>query len=142
MKVFLDTNVIVDVLAQRQPWAPASTRVLARIAAGRHGGFVAAHTVTTAFYLLRKHIGTERALAALQDLVKIVRVVNVDHDTVVQALALGWKDFEDAVQTVCAVGIDADVFITRDPRDFAPSPVRVLSPQEFLAQDHALESTD
>lgn len=133
MRVFLDTNVVIDTLAQRKPWAAAATRVMAQTAAGKHEGFVAAHTVTTAFYLLRKALGGPRALAALQDLVKIVRVAEVDHDMVVQALALGWKDVEDALQIICAVNLDADVFITRDARDFAPSPIRVRTPDEFLA---------
>jgi predicted nucleic acid-binding protein len=142
VKLFLDTNVVMDTLAQRQPWAPEATRVMARIARGEQQGFVAAHTISTMFYLLRKALGSEGALTALRDLVKIVRVVQVDHDTVLQALALGWKDFEDALQVICAINNDSDVFITRDPRDFAPSPIRVLSPQEFLAQHQALGSGD
>jgi len=137
VRLFLDANVVIDTLAQRKPWAAAATRVMAEIAAGEHEAFVAAHTVTTAFYLLRKALGGPRAVSALQDLVRIVRVADVNHDMIEQALALGWKDVEDALQVICAMNVDADVFITRDARDFAPSPIQVRTPAEFLGEFEA-----
>ncbi len=51
-----------------------------------------------------------------------------------QALALGWKDFEDALQAVCAINVEADILVTRDPRDFISLPIAVASPGEAYAQ--------
>jgi predicted nucleic acid-binding protein len=133
VKLFIDTNVVLDVLMQREPWARSSTRVLALLADGAHEGFVAAHTFATLHYLLRKETGSPRAVTTLLDLVRLVRVAPVDHDLVVQALSLSWKDFEDALQVVCAIDVDAAVLVTRNPRDFLSSPIQVMDPDQLLA---------
>ena len=133
MRLFLDTNVILDVLTQRQPWARSSTRVLALLGNEAHEGFVAAHTFATLHYMMRKTSGAPRTVAALLDLIRVVKVAPLDHELVVQALALPWKDFEDALQAVCAINVDADILVTRNPRDFLASPIRVMDPEELLS---------
>jgi predicted nucleic acid-binding protein len=138
VKLFIDTNVVLDVLMQREPWARSSTRVLALLADNMHEGFVGAHTFSTLHYMMRKASGAPRTVTALLDLIKLVRVAPLDHELVVQALALPWKDFEDALHTVCAINIDADVLVTRNPRDFLASPIRVMDPDELLSHLQAL----
>jgi predicted nucleic acid-binding protein len=133
MRVFIDTNVVIDFVSQRPPWAAAATVLFDMIARGEHEGFVAPHTFTTAHYLLRNQIGAQRTAAALVDLVTAVKVATVTHESVVQALALAWKDFEDALQVVAALSVNADVVVTRDPRDLLACPIRVMDPQELLA---------
>ena len=133
MKLLIDTNVILDVLADREPFADESAAILSLIELKAVSGFVAAHTVTTIFYLLQKELGLKRARRASMDLLKIVEVVPVDHDRLLQALAMNWKDFEDAVQAACAAKIHADYLITRNREDFARAEVAVRSPAEFLA---------
>lgn len=133
MRLFFDTNVLLDVLANREPWADTSAEALSLVAEGKADGYVAAHTVTTLDYLLRKHLGAERAAAALVDLLGLVRVVAVDHDVLLRAYALGWNDFEDAVQAICALGIEADCIVTRDPKPFFALSVAAATPTELLA---------
>ncbi len=133
MKLFIDTNVILDVLADREPFADESAAVLSLIERAEVTGFIAAHTATTVFYLLKKGLGLKRAKSALMDLLKIVEVVPVDHDRLLQALAMNWEDFEDAVQAACAAKIDADYLITRNREDFSGAAAKVRSPAEFLA---------
>jgi len=134
LKLFLDTNVVLDVLAVRQPWAADASALLSLVDGETVKAFVAAHTVSTLDYMLAKSIGRRRANAALVDLVKLVRVAEVNHEIVLQALALGWKDFEDALQAVCAINVEADILVTRDPRDFLGLPIAVASPGEAYAQ--------
>ncbi len=139
MKLFIDTNVVLDVLADREPFADESATILSLIEREAVAGFIAAHTATTVFYLLHKELGLKRAKRALMDLLKIVEVVPVDHDRLLQALAIDWDDFEDAVQAACAAKIGADYLITRNREDFAGADVTVRSPAEFLA---LYETTD
>jgi hypothetical protein len=75
--------------------------------------------VATIHYLLTKWQDRARSSQALADLTRIVRVAPLDHEAVLQALALGWPDFEDALQAVCAQNAGADHFVTRDPDDFS-----------------------
>ena len=133
MKLFIDTNVILDVLADREPSTDESAAIFSLIEKDVIAGYIAAHTATTVFYLLHKELGLKRAKRALMDLLKIVEVVPVDHDRLLQALAMNWDDFEDAVQAACAAKIDSDYLITRNREDFARADVTVRSPAEFLA---------
>lgn len=133
MKLFVDTNVVLDVLAQRQPWFDDSAHVLAHIEQGRATGHIAAHTVTTLHYLLARHLTPQKTAAALIDLTALLHIEPVDHLILQQALTLGWRDFEDAVQAVTAAQCQADYLVTRNPRDFKQSLVPVMTPAELLA---------
>ena len=96
-------------------------------------GFVAAHLVTTLFYLLRKEVGGAKARTVLMDLFRVVEIVAVDEDRIYQALAMDWDDFEDALQASCAAKAEAVYLLTRDQEDFRGSHVPGLSPAEFVA---------
>ncbi|MFA7243219.1 MAG: PIN domain-containing protein [Sulfuricellaceae bacterium] len=133
MRLLLDTNVILDVLTGREPMVKDSAAVLTYIDEGHAVGLVAAHAVTTIYYLLTKHSGQAKASAAIVDLINLVRVAPVDHEVILQALSLGWRDFEDAVQGAAAVRAQATHLITRNPKDFSAHTLPVLSPGEFLA---------
>jgi len=135
VKLFVDTNVVLDVLAQREPWFKDSSRLLAHIeqGQGRVTGHIAAHTLTTLHSLLSKHLGQQKTAAVLIDLTSLLQVEPVDLQVLQQALALGWGDFEDAVQAVTAARCQADYLLTRNPRDFKQSLVPVITPSEFLA---------
>ena len=133
MKLLIDTNVVLDVLAQREPWFGDSARLLAHIEQGGATGHIAAHTLTTLHYLLARHLGQQKTAAVLIDLTAMLRVEPVDHQVLQQALALGWRDFEDAVQAVTAAQCQADYLVTRNPRDFRRSLIPVIAPSEFLA---------
>lgn len=132
MRLFLDTNVVLDVLAAREPYWRASARVLAAVDEKRAVGLVAAHSVTTIFYLLSKHLNRRKARAAVVHLLRLVEVAPVGHDVLLQALSLGWDDFEDAVQAAAALGSGATHLVTRNPRDFAGLAIPVLTPEEFV----------
>lgn len=132
MKVLLDTNVILDVLADREPFVADSARVLALVEREVVQGLVAAHTVTTLFYLLNRELGLRRTKRALMDLLRLVAVVPVDHDRLLQAMAMSWPDFEDAVQAACAAKAGVDYLVTRNAEDFQGAEVDVVGPPELL----------
>jgi len=73
VKFFVDTNVVLDVLAQREPWFKDSSRLLAHVEQGRATGHIAAHTLTTLHYLLSKHLGQQRTAAVLIDLTALLQ---------------------------------------------------------------------
>jgi predicted nucleic acid-binding protein len=132
VKLFIDINVVLDVLAQRELWFNDSARLLAHVEQGGATGHIAAHTLTTLHYLLARHLGQQKTAAVLIDLTGLLRVEPVDHQVLQQALALGWRDFEDAVQAVTAAQCQADYLVTRNPRDFRQSLAPVITPSEFL----------
>lgn len=133
MRLFFDLNVILDVLANREPWVHDSAGALSLVADGKAEGFIAAHSVTTLDYLLRKHVGAGRTAATLVDLLGIVHAVAIGHEQLLKALSLGWNDFEDAVQAVCALEIQADYLVTRDLKPYAALSIPVVQPSELLS---------
>ena len=132
-RVFLDINVILDVLANREPFADEAEAVLRQVEARAIEGLVAAHTITTLHFLLAKYVGKAKVRKVLTDLLHVVRVVPVDEDRIRHALAMNWTDFEDAVQAACAEKAEAEYFVTRDKRGFKKSPVKIVTPAELLA---------
>lgn len=133
MKLFLDANVILDVLAKREPWFNDSAAVLSLLEADGFEGIAAAHSITTLFYLTAKHLGQRRATAKLLDILKLVSVAPVDEETILKGLALGWSDFEDALQLLCADTSGADYLVTRNTQDFESESIPVVTPAELLA---------
>jgi predicted nucleic acid-binding protein len=117
----------------RAPFVQDSALVLTAVDEGRAEGLVAAHTITTAYYVTAKIRDVQVATAAISKLLGIVDVIAADRADLLRAISLGWRDFEDAVQAVSAEKIAADAIVTRDPKDFQGATTTVRSPAEVLA---------
>ena len=133
LKVLLDLNVILDVLQQREPFYVTSAHVLAQAENGSVEGWIAAHSVTTLFYLLARDRSTSQARMVVSDLLSILSVAAVDQEVIDQALTLPYADFEDAVQMAAAIRSEVQYVITRNVRDYKAGPLPVLQPVELLA---------
>lgn len=131
MRVLFDTNVVLDVLLDRQPHAAAAARLMAHAHDGRIEGLVGATTVTTIHYLAEKAVGTARARRHVGVLLAILDVAPVSRATLVSALALKFADFEDAVLHEAAREAGAAGIVTRDAEGFARSRLPVYSPAEL-----------
>jgi predicted nucleic acid-binding protein len=133
LRVLIDTNVVLDVLQVREPFFEASKRLLAAAETGGVQGMIAAHTVTTLFYLISKDKSSGQARTTITNLLQFLKVASVDQSTIEQALNLSYPDFEDAVQMLSAVQSKCDFLISRNVDDFKPGLLPVLSPVDFLA---------
>lgn len=131
--VLLDTNVILDVILDRTPWAADAVRLLDLVASGRIAGFLAAHAVTTVHYIVQRARGRAAAVTAVADLLELLTVVPLEAADFQRALALNLGDFEDAVQAAACLKVGASFLITRNPRDFRGAPVRLSSAGEVVA---------
>lgn len=137
MRWLLDVDVVLDVLADREPWVEHSARVLGLVEQGRAEGIVAAHSVTTLYYLISTRRSTDEARRKVRTLLRVVGVAAVDEDRLERALDLPIRDYEDAVQAACALGEGAEVLITRNVSDYGESGLEVLSPPGVLARIEA-----
>ena len=133
MNVFVDTNVLLDVLARREPFFEDSAAVWALVETGKVAGFVSALSLPNIFYVLRRTMGRTDARRSLRELRGIFRLVPLDDQIVHQAIDAETEDFEDAIQFFSALRAGASVLITRNPRDFPGTDVAVQTPAEFLA---------
>jgi predicted nucleic acid-binding protein len=133
-KIFLDTDVALDHLADRQPFAEYAHRLFALAETGDLTLCLSALSFSNLYYILRKLEGHSEALALLGKLKQLARVSAVGEAEIQFALASSFKDFEDAIQHFTAKaegGVSA--IITRNKADYAASEIPVLSPDEFLA---------
>lgn len=137
-KIFLDTDVALDHLADRQPFAEYAHRLLALAESGELTICASSLSFSNLYYILRKLKGHDEALALLRKLKLLVRVSAVSEAEIQSALASNFKDFEDAIQHFAAkMEGDVSVIVTRNKTDYSASEIAVLSPDEFLASREA-----
>ena len=128
-RILFDTNVVLDVLLDRQPHVEASAAAWAAVETGISEGMLAAHAVTTIHYLVRKEMGNIKARRIVTAILRVFGVAAVDGAVVQEALQLPFSDFEDAVTAAAARLAGCECIVTRDPRGFRGSPVRSLTPE-------------
>ena len=131
MRVLFDTNVVLDVMLDRAPFAAASAEVLSRAEAGKMIGCVCATTVTTIHYLATRVIGAERALGEVRKILSLFEVAPVNRAVLETALELGFADYEDAVLHEAARQIGASGIVTRNPGHFKKASLSIYSPEEL-----------
>jgi predicted nucleic acid-binding protein len=128
-RILFDTNVVLDVLLDRQPHAKASGAVWVAVETGAAEGILAAHAVTTIHYLARKERGNTKARRIILAIMSVLSVAAVDGAVIQEALEFPMGDFEDAVTAAVARRAGCDCIVTRDPKGFRGSPVRSLTPE-------------
>jgi predicted nucleic acid-binding protein len=131
-RILFDTNVVLDVLLDRQPHAAASAAVWSVVETGAVEGVLSAHTLTTIHYLVRKQLGEAKAGRTVAAIMKVFGVAAIDGPVLGEALQLRFTDFEDAVTAAAAKSAGCDWIVTRDARGFRGSPVRALTPEALL----------
>jgi predicted nucleic acid-binding protein len=137
MKVFMHTNVMLDVLAQQEPHYADSSRVWTLAETGRVEAFVSAISLPTLNYRLCRTKGPKPARKAMSILRDIFGLVALDAQIVNQAIDSDIDDFEDAIQFFSALRADAAVLITRNAKDFPSQDIAIQTPEEFLATHFA-----
>ena len=133
MKCFFDTNILLDVLSNREPFATDSKAALSLATTQGNTAVASVLSFWNLAYLLRKLLPETERRSALRNLSAIVHPANVSADHLFYAFDSPCPDFEDAVQMACARSCGADVVVTRDAGDYSTSPVPALSPAAFLA---------
>lgn len=138
MTALIDTNVLLDVLARREPFYAAASRVWTLAERGSTRALVSAISFNNVYHIVRKASGKGQANLALRLLRDIFEVVAVDTRIVDLAMEdRGVDDLEDAIQLHSAIQSRAPHLVTRNPSDFPKDRVSVVSPDEFLALSHA-----
>ncbi len=133
MLVLFDTNIILDVLEKHLPFYDASRTVLESCVSGDVTGYIALHSISNIFYILRKHYSTADRRKLLLNILDLLQVAGTDHENVRNALKReDFSDFEDCLQDECAKQIHADYIVTRNINDFSTSSVPAVIPENLL----------
>jgi predicted nucleic acid-binding protein len=130
--LLIDINILLDLLQRRGTFDRPAAELFAAVEMKRAKAYVSGHTITTAYYIIRRASGAPAAESAVLTLLRVLNIVPVAREDLMRALSFGWGDFEDAVQAVCASKIKADFIVTRNLRDFRDSSVPAREPAFIL----------
>jgi predicted nucleic acid-binding protein len=133
MRVLLDTNVILDLMLEREPWRAEAAAIAEAGADGRLYAHACASSITDIFYVSRKLVGADKARRIVRECLDNLHVVSVTRELLDAAERRVGKDFEDNLQIECTTDARLDAIVTRNPKDLERSSVRVLSPAKLLA---------
>ena len=132
MKILIDTNIILDIVLERQPFVEQATQLFKAAQQANVVLFVTATTITDLYYVTRKAKGRAIALNFITDLLQFMDVAGVDKAVIMQALHSDITDFEDAIQESAAKSQAINVLVTRNETDFKSSALEIHSPESFL----------
>lgn len=133
MKIYLDTNIVLDVLLKRESFYPDSLAILNSCESTKHEGWIGIISIANIFYIGSKLAGKGEALKAISILIGYLRVAGGNTQTVKTAIESGFEDFEDALQNASATETDGvEAIISRNTKDFKNSLLPVFTPVEFL----------
>ncbi len=132
IKVFLDTNIIIDLIADRKPFSNHVIEIFKYAEENRIQLFTSSHSIATSHYILKKYVTEKELREILLTLITLLDVVAVDLDVLKKGLRSIHKDFEDAIKMICASSIPGiNYIVTRNTKDFKTSELVVLTPDEM-----------
>jgi predicted nucleic acid-binding protein len=133
MNIFVDTNIILDVLAHRRPFYAPAAGLWTLAESGRIRAFVSSVSYANTYYVVRKLSGKGRAAQSLRQMRGVFETVSVDAQIINQAIDAEFRDFEEAIQYFCAVRSRARYLVTRNPRHFPTDAPTPIAAKEFMA---------
>ena len=131
-KLFLDTNVVLDLLGEREPFYDAAAKIATLADEGTIQIVVSALSYSTVFYILSRFESKEAVKEKLLKFKAISQVSALTERTIDKSLVSKFEDFEDALQYFCAMESGCSGLITRNGKDFKWSDIPVFTPDEYL----------
>ena len=131
--MLLDTDVLIDLALDRQPYSEHASELLDHIERGSETGYVAWHSVSNLYYIVAPTLGGISARDFILELTRFVGVAPTDTAGVRYAAELPMEDFEDAMQVAAALACGARQIVTRNVRDYGRSPIPAITPREALS---------
>lgn len=131
-KLFLDTNVVIDLLGERDPYYESVARIATLADKGRIHIVVSALTYSTVYYLLSRFEDKEAVKEKIRKFKVIAETSDLTDKVINKGLSSNFGDFEDSLQYYCAVDMDCNILVTRNGKDFKKSEIPVMTPEEYL----------
>jgi len=132
-KAFIDTDVILDFLIAREPFAMDAARIFTLSEKKRISICTTGLVFSNAYYVLRKLGSHQKVMEKLSQLAKLIDIIALSKVSVLQALDSKFGDFEDALQHYAALSENVKTIVTRNVKDFKNSELAVLTPDQYLS---------
>jgi len=132
MKILFDTNVVLDVLLDREPFADDAAYLISKVELSEIQGFLCATTITTLYYIIAKSIGPKSASKHIATLLSLFSIAPVNRLVLEKSISSRFNDFEDSVLHESALYSGAQYIITRNSIDFKKAKLPIFEPKEFI----------
>lgn len=132
LRIFIDADIILDLLAKREPYYKYSAKLFTLIDKDKANAYTSPIVIANIYYILRKLSTKEIALTNLRKLKSLVKILNVDEKIVDLALNSRFRDFEDAIQYYTAINNEIKFIITRNKQDYKESKIGIATAEEFI----------
>lgn len=132
MKLFIDTDIIIDLFAQREPFYNSAAQLFTLIENKKVEAFTTPVVLSNLFYILGKYRNQEIARTNLRKLRTLIAIISVDSRIVDLALNSSFKDFEDAIQYYAAKLNNLEFIITRNIKDFPVMDISIITAEDFI----------
>lgn len=136
MKIFIDSDIILDLFAKREPYYEHAAKLFSLIDNGKIKGFVSSLIFSNLFYILSRLKSKSQARNILLKLKVLVSILPVDEKIIELALASNFKDFEDAIQYYVAKEHNISTLITRNIKDYKNAEIIVLTAEDFISMNN------
>lgn len=131
--IFVDTNILIDLIADRKPFSKFAIDLFNKAEQKKILLYTSSHSIATTHYLLKKYIEEKKLRLIIIDLLEFISVIPVDGHVINRGLLSKHKDFEDAIQMICASTIgNMDAIVTRNIKDFRNSEIPAFTPDELF----------
>ncbi len=137
-KLFIDTDIILDILAKREPFYNSAAQLFTLIDENKLEAFTTPVVFSNLFYILSKLKTRNFAHSSLRKLRLLLKIIQVDEKVVDLALNSEFKDFEDAIQFYSAKLHELDFIITRNVKDFVSKDLVVLTAEDYIERFGAI----
>jgi predicted nucleic acid-binding protein len=131
-KLFIDTNVMMDLLGERVPYYNSIAKIATLADKGQVKMVVSSFSYPTVYFLLSKFENSEKVKEKLRKFKIISEISDLDEIVIEKGLTSNFSDFEDALQYHCALKADCNILITRNAKDFKESEIPLMTGEEFL----------
>lgn len=132
MKILFDTNVILDVLLDRDPFVGPASILFSFVENGKIEGYVSASSITTIHYLATKIMGAQKSRQTIRKILELLAVSPVNRIVLAAALDSKMKDYEDAVIYQAAYHGGCHAVVSRNKKDFKPTEIPIYTPSELI----------
>jgi predicted nucleic acid-binding protein len=131
--IFMDTNVVIDFLADRRPFSLDAAKLFDLAIDGNAKIYISAVSYNNIYYVLRQSLTNAATIKLLEELAEMTEITDVTNAIIRQSLKTDFKDYEDAIQYYCALSVPSiDFIVTRNTKDFKKSTLPILTPSEAI----------
>jgi len=134
MKIFLDSDVLLDLLLGREPFLEDIKWILELSLNNKYKLYTSSLVIANIHYLISKTLNTTHAFDKADKLLTFLKILNVGENEVRSSISSKFKDFEDGIQNFCAFNSNMEIIITRNIKDFKHSKLSILTPKEFIVK--------